>query len=173
MRRVRYSVAMSLDGYIAGRDGEAGWIPHDPSFDFNALFSQFDTVLIGRNTFESMVRAGQTVMPGMNTYVFSTTLRQENHPGVTLVSGDPTPLVRKLRAERGKDIWLFGGGQLFRSFLEAGLVDTVEIALVPVLLGGGIPVLAPLGQSTNLKLVAARPFENTGIVALEYQCERS
>ena len=164
---------MSLDGYIAGPNGEADWIPQDPTYDFAALFSQFDTLLIGKGTFEAMVRAGRTRVPGMKLYVFSRTLQQDDHPEVTIVAGDPAPLVRQVRATPGKDIWIFGGGELFRVFLEAGLVDTVEVALVPVLLGGGVPFLPPPSRRTQLKLVGQKTFEKTGIIALEYQCERS
>src|SRR5205823_6212921 len=86
IRRVRYGVAMSLDGFIAGPNGEADWIIMDPEIDFNALYSQFDTLLMGRRTFEAMKAAGGGgSMPGMQVFVFSRTLRQEDHPGVTIV----------------------------------------------------------------------------------------
>src|SRR5882672_7638556 len=87
MRRVRYSVAMSLDGYIAGPNGEYDWIIMDPAIDFKALFQSFDTVLLGRRTFEaSRGMGGNGGMPGMKAYVFSRTLRAENFPGVDIVS---------------------------------------------------------------------------------------
>src|SRR5262249_56571887 len=131
-RRVRYSVAMSLDGYIAGPKGEADWIIMDPDIDFGAIFSQFDTVLIGRRTFEGMARGKKKpgAMPGMKTFVFSRTLRQRDHPKVTVVAEKAEETVAALRAEPGKDVWLFGGGLLFRSLLDAGLVDTGEGAVM-------------------------------------------
>src|SRR5436190_16395706 len=89
MRRLRYQVAASLDGYIAGPNGEADWIPHDPDFDFNVIYSQFDTVFIGRRTFEVMNRSGMGIMPGMKAFVFSRTLSQSDHPGVTVVANNP------------------------------------------------------------------------------------
>jgi dihydrofolate reductase len=87
MRRIRYSVAMSLDGYIAGPKGEFDWIKRNADFDFSALFKQFDTILAGRGTFEPMAAAGRTSMPGMKTIIVSTTLRAEDHPDVAVVNG--------------------------------------------------------------------------------------
>lgn len=87
MRRVRYSVATSLDGFIAGPKGETDWITTDPDLDFAALFNQFDTVLVGRGTFEVMAAAGRASIPGMKTIVFSRTLRKEDHPDVLIVGG--------------------------------------------------------------------------------------
>jgi len=167
MRRVRYQVAMSLDGYIAGPQDEADWILMDPEIDFAALFAQFDTFLLGRRTFEAMSRRGPGV-PLTRTFVFSRTLRQSDHPGVTIVADKVEETVAGLRAEKSKkDIWLFGGGGLFHSLLAAGLVDTVEVAVIPVLLGGGVPLLAPPPKQVSLKLTGHKVYK-TGIVLLEY-----
>jgi len=171
MRRVRYAVAASLDGYIAGPKGEADWIIMNPEMDFRALFEQFDTFLLGRRTFEMMARAGRGETPGMKTFVFSRTLRQQDYPGVTVVAEKSEETVAALRAEPGKDIWLFGGGSLFRSILNAGLVDTVEVAIIPVLLGGGIPLLAPPAGQTKLNLTGHKVYK-TGIASLEYAVQQ-
>ena len=167
MRQVRYSVAASLDGYISGPNGEADWIVMDPTIDFAAIFNQFDTFLIGRRTFEPMVRAGQGSTPGMKTFVFSRTLRQEDFPKVTVVADDAAETVSALKQGSGKDIWLFGGGSLFRSLLAEGLVDRVEVAVMPVLLGGGIPLLAPTELQTKLRLTSHKIYPS-GIVRLDY-----
>jgi dihydrofolate reductase len=167
MRRVRYSVAMSLDGYIAGPHGEFEWIPHDPEIDFTELFSQFDTLLIGRRTFDVMLSAGRASTPGMKTIVFSTTLRQADHPEVMIVAENPREVVSALKAQPGKDIWLFGGGLLFRSLAEERLVDTVEVAIMPVLLGVGIPLFPDPAHPIKLSLTAQKIYR-TGIVSLQY-----
>jgi dihydrofolate reductase len=133
MRRVRYQVAASLDGYIAGPNGEADWIPMDPDIDFGALFSQFDTLLMGRRTYEGLAGQGG---PGM-------------------FSG-----------------MKFGGGALFRSLLELGLVDTVEVAVLPVLLGEGIPRLPSPSPRATLTLTRHRVYNKTGTVLLEYAVKR-
>jgi len=167
MRRIRYQVAMSLDGYIAGPKGEFGWIVRDPEIDFAALFAQFDTLLVGRGTFEFMVKHGQATVRGMKIIVFSRTLQQRDFPDVKVLAGHEKETVAALREKPGKDIWLFGGGLLFRSFLDAGLVDTVEVAVIPVLLGGGIPLLPAPAPQTQLKLTGHKVYKS-GIVSLEY-----
>ena len=169
-RRVRYCVAMSLDGFIAGPSGEADWIimDPDPEFDFDAMYSQFDTMVMGRRTWEWMKAAGSGgSTPGMQVFVFSRTLRQEDHPGVSIVD-DPAEVMAELRSKPGKDVWLWGGGSLFRSFAELGLVDTVEVAVMPVLLGEGVPLLPPPAKRVALMLTGHKLYAKTGIMSLEY-----
>jgi dihydrofolate reductase len=167
MRRVRYSVTMSLDGYIAGPKGEADWITIDPEVDFTAIFSQFDTILVGRRTFDAMVAARRVSIPGIKTVVFSRTLRQEDHPEVVIVTDRQRETLAALKAVPGKDIWLFGGGSLFRSLAEDGLVNTVEVGIVPILLGAGIPLLPSLHKRIKLSLTK-HTVHKTGGVFLEY-----
>jgi dihydrofolate reductase len=174
MKKIRYSVAMSLDGYIAGPHGEGDWILMDPDIDFEAMTNQFDTMFIGRNSFLAMLKmGGGQGTPGMRTYVFSRTLRQQDYPDVTLVAEDWKETVAAIKRQAGKDIWLMGGGLLFRSLLRVGMVDAVEVAVVPVLLGGGIPLFPPPAEQAKLKLIHSRVYQKTGITSLEYAIRRA
>jgi dihydrofolate reductase len=173
MRRLRYQVASSLDGYIAGPHGEFDWITMDPDIDFAGLFAQFDIVVMGRKTFlTTLQHGGDGAMPGLEVIVFSRTLRAADYPAVTIVDSDPAETVRSLKAKAGKDIWLYGGGELFRALLEAGLVDAVEPAVVPVLLGGGIPMLPPPAARTKLSLSGHKLYPKSGIMLLQYTVTR-
>lgn len=169
MRRVRFSVAMSLDGFIAGPNGESDWIVMDPDIDFGALMGAFDTVVMGRKTYEAARKSyGGGAMPGMDAYVFSSTLVQRDCPRVT-VSPNPVPTLTALKSQPGKDIWLFGGAALFGSLLELRLVDAIEVAVIPVLLGSGIPLLPKSTGRTRLELTSHRVYQKTGTVSMEYR----
>lgn len=170
MRRVRYNVAASLDGFIATPDGGYDWIPEDTTIDFESMFAKIDTVLLGRHSYELTQQLGGTPAwpAGSRVYVFSTTLRHSDHPGVTIVSANAANVVASLRAEAGDgDIWLFGGGTLFSSLLAEGQVDRVEVAVVPMLLGGGIPLNVPGTPMTALTLLSTTRYQS-GIVMLNY-----
>ena len=144
MRRICFSVAMSLDGYIAGPNGEADWIVRDPEVDFGAMFARFDTLLMGRRTYEAAsARLGRDPIERKRAVVISRTLRQTDHPGVTVLPEPSRDQIQTIRSQSKKDIWLFGGAELFRFLLDMGEVDTVEVSIVPVLLGAGIPLLPP------------------------------
>jgi dihydrofolate reductase len=172
MKRIRYAVAMSLDGYIAGPHGEYDWIITDPEIDFREIFSRYDTALMGRRTFEVVLSQGQGgSMPGMKVVVVSRTLRQQDYPDVTILGEDFESTLSSMRTQPGKDIWLFGGGSLFGSLLDARLVDTVEVAVIPVLLGGGVPLLPPPARQAKLKLIGNKAYK-TGIMLLEYAIEK-
>jgi dihydrofolate reductase len=173
MRLVRFGGAMSLDGYIAGPKGEYDWILMDPEIDFAEMQSPFDTFLIGRKTFEAMTAMGSDgrSTPGIENIVLSRTLKASDYPHVT-VRPDAERVVAELQAKPGKDIAIFGGGELFRSLLATGLVDRIEVAIIPVLLGGGIPLLPPPADRAVLTLRKQRVYEKTGTISLEYDIVR-
>lgn len=165
MRRIVYSVAASLDGFIAGPQGEYDWIPMDPDIDFTALFAAYDTALMGRRSYEVAVKTGWS-MPGVTPLVVSRTL-ESAPPGASLIR-DVAREVPALKAAAGKDIWLWGGGELFRSLLELGLVDEVEVAVVPALLSHGVALLPPAARRATLELREHRLYPKSGIVMLRY-----
>ena len=167
-RRLRYQVASSLDGFIATPNGGYDWLVMDPAIDFKALYNEFDTAVMGRKTYDvGKAQGASFAMPGIDVTIFSRSLEAATHKGYRIVNDNPADVVRALKAKPGKDIWLFGGGVLFRALLDAGLVDTVELAVMPVLLGDGIPVLPP-GASATLVLSDVKRLSSSGIVVLAY-----
>ena len=174
MRLVRYNVAASLDGYVAGPHGNFDWIPEDPTIDFAAIFARIDTVLLGRKSYEVARAMGGEPAWSRDTrvFVFSSLLSPEAHPDVTVVPDHAVERVRALREEPGDgEIWLFGGGELFRTLLAGGQVDRVEVTIVPVLLGSGAPLLAPHASQTQLALLASKQYPS-GMVGLTYEVLR-
>ena len=171
MRRVRYRVASSLDGFIAGPNGDIDWIVHDPTVDFQSLYAGVDTVLVGRRTYELTLQPGAPPWPaGWRIYVFSRTLDPAKHPGVTVVGADANAVVSSLKKEEGPDIWLFGGAALFATLLRAQLVDRIEVAVMPVLLGGGTPLVSSGRGRAQLKLRRA-DTSPSGILHVDYDIE--
>jgi dihydrofolate reductase len=170
MRKLRYNVAMTLDGFIADPDGGYDWIVMDPAIDFAAMFREFDTFVMGRKTFEvtSQHADAMSMFGSSEVIVFSKTLKTVPHANVRVVSSPPDVTIRELKSKEGKDIWLFGGGVLFRSLSDAGLVDTVEVAIMPVLLAQGVPVLPDGKRITGMKLTRCERLTESGIVMLSY-----
>ena len=169
MRRVLYRVAATVDGYIAGPRGELDWIVRDPAVDLAKVYESVDTVLLGRRTYELTRQPGAPPWPpDWQIFVFSRTLRPEEHPGVTIVTADAGTRDAALRAAPGREIWLFGGGGLFRSLLETKQVDLVEVLVMPVLLGGGIPLLEAGAPRTQLTLEHVQKYAS-GLVGLRYR----
>ena len=167
MRELRYSVAASLDGYIAGPNGEFDWIIVDPDIDFEAMYAGFSGLVMGRHSYDVFVATGGSPGPALPTYVYSRTLPEGERDGIVFVR-DAIPHVQTLKEQPGKPLWLWGGGDLFRQLAEAKLVDAVDVAVIPVLLGGGIRLLPEPGPKLTLRLKRHRLYEKTGTLFLEY-----
>ena len=168
MRHLRYSVASSLDGYIAGPNGEFDWIVVDPEIDFTAMYAGFSGLVMGRRSYEvSVTTAGAPALP-LPTYVYSRSLPEGQRDGVTFAR-DAVAHVRALKqASDGKPLWLWGGGDLFGELARAGLVDGVDVAIIPVLIGGGLPLIRGPVPRIPLQLRSQRLYAATGTMFLEY-----
>src|SRR5688572_22908710 len=167
-----YSVAASLDGYIAGPHGEFDWIPVDPEIDFAAMYAGYGGLVMGRRSYEVFLATGGAVGPALPTYVYTRSLPEGEREGVTFIR-DAAPHVRALKQTGGKPLWLWGGGDLFRQLAEAGLVDGVDVAIIPILLGGGLQLLPSPGPRLTLRLRGHRVYTGTGTLFLEYDVNRS
>lgn len=168
MRKLRYSVAASLDGYIAGPHGEFDWIVIDPEIDFPAMYASFSGLVMGRRSYDVFAATGGAAGPALPIYVYSRTLAEGERDGVVF-SRDAVSHVRDLKVADGpKPLWLWGGAELFRQLAAAGLVDGVDVAVVPILLGGGLSLLATPGPRLPLRLRSHRLYAATGTMFLEY-----
>jgi dihydrofolate reductase len=171
MRKLVLGLSVSLDGFIEGPNGEYDWCVPDPEYDFNAFFNRFDSIFVGRNTYQmsSGMEGGPPGFPKFKEYIFSTTLGKVKS-GATLISGDTKTEVEKIKKQEGKDIWLFGGAGLTSSLMNLGLIDELSITVHPVLLGGGKPLFSKIPDRIKLKLLDAKTYP-TGIVSLTYSLD--
>lgn len=180
MRKVVYSLTNSLDNFIARADGAADWILMGDEImkGFATFFESFDTVLVGRKTYDFAWAQNrkrskkQTGFMGMKTYVFSRTMKSSANGALSFISENAGELVRDLKQEQGKDIWLMGGGDLAVSLLKENLVDEISIAVQPVLLGSGIPLFPEIGKQIDLQLIECKPYKN-GVVSLSYRVKNT
>lgn len=144
-RKIIYQCAVSLDGFIEDQDGQFDWCFTESEYDMQAFLATIDTCLYGRKSYELMIRMGQEFDPGMRHLVFASHL-DHVAPNVEWIRGDAVEPVRILREEEGKDIWLFGGALLAGALANAGLVDELQLAVHPVVLGGGTSLFKRLSR---------------------------
>ena len=170
MRKIVLGLAVSLDGFIEGPNGEYDWCFTDQDYGLSAFFKRVDAIFMGRKSYEVAQSSGggQNPWKGMTTYVFSNSIKEVKGKDVKLISGDAEGQVRAMKEQDGKDIWLFGGAELTTFFLNKGLVDELWLSIHPVLLGAGKPLFQNIRERKSLKLVEHKVFD-TGLVSLIYQ----
>jgi len=181
MRKVKYFVANSLDNFIARPDGGVEWLFNDGTdYGMAEFFRSIDCMLLGRKTYEVAIGHNQpqrksrkgkkkaSLSGGMESYVFSRTLKARPEDNFKVVSENAGAFVRKLKSEPGKDIWLMGGGELAGSLLNESVVDELSLNIHPVLFGQGIPLFQGVTLKLNLELVSTKAHPN-GCVQVEYR----
>ncbi|MGC2235650.1 MAG: dihydrofolate reductase family protein [Pyrinomonadaceae bacterium] len=172
MRKIIFGGANSLDNYFARKDNSVDWLMW--SDEAQALMAEFwdrfDTILMGRKTYEVAVSRSQGGESdgdtGFKTYVFSRTLKEIAGKSSEIVSENAVEFVRDLKARDGKDICLMGGGNLAKTFFEAGLIDEIGFNIHPVLLGSGIPLFYEMNRQVDLELIECKPFKNGCVYVL-------
>ena len=172
MRKIILQLAVSLDGFIEGPNGEFDWCFTDQDYGMTEFFQRIDSVFYGRKSYElSLAMASQEHgeipnMPPLKEYVFSTTLHQVK-PGVALINGNIEAEVARIKKEPGKDIWLFGGASLTATLLNLKLVDEISLAVHPIILGGGKPLFSGVTDRVPLTLLDTKRY-SSGLVSLTY-----
>jgi len=180
MRKVKYCVGVSLDGYLAGTDGSVDWLNRatrkakGEDFGMREFFKSIDTVLMGRKTYEEALKLGMAKggYPRMKNYVFSSTLPSGERDGVEFVSRSPLELIEEIRKRPGKDVWLCGGGELAREVLKCNAVDEIILGVTPVLIGSGRPTFPPGFPETELDLVECKQYKG-GVIGLTYRVAKA
>lgn len=172
MRKVVLGLAVSLDGYIEGPNGEYDWCFTDQDYGMSEFMKRIDTIFMGRKSFElAQSMGGESPWTGITTYVFSNTMKSVDAKDTNLVSGDLIMEVAKLKQAPGKDIWLFGGAALTTAFLNEDLVDELWLSIHPILLGSGKLLFQQLRERKKLELTNVQAYE-TGLVSLTYSRQK-
>ena len=166
-RRVRLFIAASLDGYIAGPGGGIDWLFHDQDYGYTDFLASVDTVLMGRRSYEASLAFEPWPYPGMAPWVFTRHPEAFDDPRVTFTARPPADVVARIRKKKGRDLWLLGGGEIVRAFLDAALVDEIVLAIHPIVLGRGIPLFPEGTRRTALRLTGSRAYDS-GLVMLTY-----
>lgn len=174
-RRIIVYIATSADGYIARADGNVDWLDRPMpkgGYGMTAFARSIDTILWGRKTYDFAAKMGGVGVYGnVKHYAFSRQPPSNPLSGVEFVSESIPEFVGKLKAMRGKNIWMMGGAEIIASFLDAGAIDEFSIHVIPVLIGEGIPLVAPRYRDIPLELISSRSFPD-GVVHLNYSIRR-
>ncbi|EEM13709.1 hypothetical protein bpmyx0001_54510 [Bacillus pseudomycoides DSM 12442] len=177
-RRIILDLAVTLDGFIEGKNGEVDWCIMDSEMGFIDFLNQIDTILYGRKSYDLWgqftpgiegTKAEKEVWELVHSkekYVFSRTQKGIDNKAI-FINDNILEEVNKLKKKSGKDIWLYGGASLITTFISLGLVDEFRLSVHPVILGEGKPLFIDIKQRLNLKMVNTRTF-SSGVVQLIY-----
>src|SRR5919112_4713953 len=157
MRKIILNIAVSLDGFIEGPNGEYDWCFTDGDYGMETFLKQTDAIFFGRKSYELFTSSFSHMWNDKKHYVFSNSL-QQLHTKAILVKGDVATKVREIKDEEGKNIWLFGGAELSTFFMKEGLIDELLLAIHPVLLGSGKPMFGKMNKRTILKLTESKTY---------------
>jgi dihydrofolate reductase len=179
-RRIILDLAVTLDGFIEGENGEVDWCIMDSEMEFNNFLNQIDTILYGRKSYDlwgqftpEVADKDKEIWGLIHTkekYVFSRTQKRVENKTI-YINDNIIEEVNKLKSKPGKDIWLYGGASLITTFINLGLVDEFRLSVHPVILGEGKPLFNNVKQRLNLKLDNTRKF-SSGVVQLVYLLNR-
>ncbi len=167
---IKYFVASSLDSFISRKDGSVDWLFTEQDYGMAEFFSTVDVAVMGRKTYEKMLELApeNPFFPGMKHYVFSRSLHFSPHKQVKIVSGNVVAWSERIRTQPGKDIWLVGGGDFVRSFLQNKLVNELGLAIHPRLLGDGVPLFSQPYPETKLELLRFKRYPS-GLLQVFYR----
>ena len=168
-------IATSADGFIARKDGTYDWLDRpSPAGDYGMakFFKSIDTIIWGRKTYDMVVQFEKEgkpypTMPGIRHYAFSRKPPKRVLPGFEFVTEPIPKFVKRLRAQKGKNIWMMGGGGIIGSFLDAGGIDEFMIHVIPTIIGEGIPLISPRRRTAELNLLSVKKYSD-GVVKLHY-----
>lgn len=175
MARVRFYVATSLDGFIADREGSVDWLaPYDARlYGYDRFVGEVGALIMGRRTYELIFAIGEEwPYAGKPVYVLTSTSLGDVPPGVVMTTRGIRAALQQAREKTRKDIWIVGGAVTMQSALEEGVVDMMEIFLVPVLLGSGLSLLNDLTRRPTLTFDGIEAFPD-GVVKLRYLVPRA
>lgn len=171
MRKIIVNLATSADGFIARPDGDMDWLTARPKpegfYGMAKFVASIDAKILGRATYEKSLTLGAKFDTKTTAYVFSNRPPATTPPGVEFVSEPVASFARRVREAEGQNLWLMGGGGVIASFLDAGAIDQIIVTVMPVLIGEGIPLVAPRHRHVAMKLLSSRPFDD-GAVQLHY-----
>ena len=173
MPEIVYHVATSLDGFITDKKGLTQLLikKSGEKKEFEDFFSSFDAIIIGGLTYDVALKAGYWMSPNTPTWVMTRRDLNVLHPSITITKKSPKDVCKQLDQQGMKRIWLMGGGKLAASFLDAGLLDEVDLSIVPVILGEGVPVIGKTEHEPMLSLKSHGTFTN-GVVSVKYAPKR-